>query len=158
MNLKIAMFSCRRSASFSSYPFLKLLIILSASFLLALLDMYPCPVYARGTFYTIHVSSYRIHKNAIKKVSRLEMSGFEAFYRYEYVKGKAMWYRVYVGRFGSKNEAKKKAEALRQRKIISYYDMMGISLAQVFCCRGRLFTKSFSRGVASVITACCMRR
>ena len=129
MNLKIAMFSCRRSASFSPYPFLKLLIILSAFFLLALLHMYPCPVYAQGTFYTIHVSSYRIHKNAIKKVSRLEMSGFEAFYRYEHVKGKAMWYRVYIGRFGSRNEAKEMVEALRQRKIISYYDITAIKEA-----------------------------
>ena len=123
------MFSRRLIPLFSSNLFLKLLIILSASFLLALLHMYPCPVYAQGTFYTIHVSSYRIHKNAIKKVSRLEMSGFEAFYRYEYVKGKAMWYRVYVGRFGSKNEAKKKAEALRQRKIISSYDITAMKEA-----------------------------
>ena len=104
-------------------PFLKLLIISSTFFVLVLLDMHPSPAYAQNTFYTIHVSSYRIHQNAIKKVSRLEKFGFEAFYRYEYVKGKAMWYRVYIGRFGSKNEAKKKAEALRLRKVISYYDI-----------------------------------
>lgn len=97
-----------------------------ADFFLTTSVLSPCPVYAQDTFYTIHVSSYRIHKNAIKEVSRLEMSGFEAFYRYEYVKGKAMWYRVYIGRFGSRNKAKEMAKALRQKKAISYYNITAV--------------------------------
>ena len=97
-----------------------------ADFFLTTSVLSPCPVYAQDTFYTIHVSSYRIQKNAAEKVYRLEKSGFEAFYRYEHVKGKAMWYRVYIGRFGSRNEAKEMAKALRQRKAISHYDITAI--------------------------------
>lgn len=97
-----------------------------ADFFLTTLILSPCPVYAQDTFYTIHVSSYRIRENAAEKVSRLEKSGFEAFYRYEHVKGKAMWYRVYIGRFGFGNKAKEMAKALRQRKAISYYDITDV--------------------------------
>lgn len=97
-----------------------------ADFFLTTSVLSPCLVYAQDTFYTIHVSSCRIRKNAAEKVSRLEKSGFKAFYRYEHVKGKAMWYRVYIGRFGSRNEAKEMAGALRQRKAISYYNVIDV--------------------------------
>lgn len=98
-----------------------------ADFFLTTSVLSPCPVYAQDTFYTIHVSSYRIRENAAEKVSRLEKSGFEAFYRHEHVKGKAMWYRVYIGRFGSRNNAKEMAEVLKRKKAISYYDITDVN-------------------------------
>ncbi|MGP8331884.1 MAG: DUF1302 family protein [Methanosarcinaceae archaeon] len=99
---------------------------IDADVFLTTLILSPCPVYAQDTLYTIHVNSYKIRENAVEKVFILEKSGFEAFYRYEHVKGKAMWYRVYIGRFGSGNKAKEMAEELRQRKIISYYDITDV--------------------------------
>jgi hypothetical protein len=72
------------------------------------------------------VSSHKYHKNAESEVSKLEKSGLQAFHQYESVAGKGKWYRVYIGRFDSKKEAKQNAIRLKQQKIISYYSIIAM--------------------------------
>jgi len=51
----------------------------------------------------------------------LKKLGHNAFYRHEEVKGKGRYYRVYVERFKSREEAEKEAKVLKQLELISDY-------------------------------------
>lgn len=73
------------------------------------------------TVITIQVSSFRRMKGAAQAVSTLKRHGVEAFSRYEAVSGKGMWHRVYIGRFGTRQDAKKMASKLKAQGIISTY-------------------------------------
>ena len=111
------MFFQSHSTSFLSHPFFGSLAIIFLCFLLDLLNMHACLAYAQDPFYTIHVSSNRIHKNATNEVSRLESLGLKAFCRYESVEGKGKWDKVM-------------AEILRRREIISCFDIAVIEEAK----------------------------
>jgi hypothetical protein len=76
---------------------------------------------AEESLYLIHVSSFRSRKNAEIEVSNLQKHGVQAFYRYESVKGKGKWFRVYIGTFENRQEAMEKGAELLRKGIISYY-------------------------------------
>jgi tetratricopeptide (TPR) repeat protein len=99
----------------------KVLIILSIFFVLNIADSCFCPAYPQDAFYSIRVASYRDLDNAVNQMSALEISGLEAFYKYETVNGKGNWYRVYVGRFDTRDEAEKIAKTLMRENTISDY-------------------------------------
>ncbi|NIS62781.1 MAG: hypothetical protein GTO13_19400, partial [Proteobacteria bacterium] len=73
------------------------------------------------SLYLIHVSSYRSRKSAEIEVSNLKKRGVQAFYRYESVKGKGKWFRIYIGTFENRQEAMEKGAELLRKGIISYY-------------------------------------
>ena len=79
------------------------------------------PAYAQSKFYSIHVTSHKDISSAVKEVSRFRKLGYDAFYRYESVKGKGKWYRIYIGNFDDKQEARKIGSELKGKGIISYF-------------------------------------
>jgi len=76
---------------------------------------------AEESIYVIHVSSFRSGKSAEIEVSNLKKRGVQAFYRYESVKGKGKWFRIYIGTFENRQEALEKGAELLRKGIISYY-------------------------------------
>ena len=94
--------------------------------LLIFLFFIPCllitgPTHAQSKFYSIRIGSYKNKKYAAEEITRLKKQDYNAFYRYVEVQGKGKYYRVYVGKFNSKEEAKKKADQLINLAIISEY-------------------------------------
>ena len=81
---------------------------------------------AKGA-YTIQVSSCKQQQSAVHEMDRLKKQGCDVFYRYERTKESTHWYRVYVGRYGSKEEALKEAEALKAKGSISEYRIRRIA-------------------------------
>ncbi len=79
---------------------------------------------------SIHVSSFRKRQEAEKEVLRLKAQGAEAMFKYEKVSGKGMWYRVYVGRFEHKRQAKRYAKSLKDRGVISWSWVKAVTLSQ----------------------------
>jgi len=76
---------------------------------------------AEESIYLIHVSSFRKRTSAQIEISNLSKHGVQAFYRYESVKGKGKWFRVYIGTFKNRQEAREKGVELLRKGIISYY-------------------------------------
>jgi hypothetical protein len=74
----------------------------------------------QSAFYTLHVSSSRQMKDTREELSRFQKLGIHVFYRYEEVKDKGMWYRVYLGKYASSIEARKAGKKFKQRGLISY--------------------------------------
>jgi outer membrane biosynthesis protein TonB len=70
--------------------------------------------------YIIHVSSFTLEKNAEIENSKLRQHGLETFYRLESVKGKGNWFRLYIGPFRTRSDAREKAANLSKKGIISY--------------------------------------
>ncbi|MFH1137901.1 MAG: OmpA family protein [Pseudomonadota bacterium] len=83
----------------------------------------PTTVRAADQVYAIHVSSYMGESDAALAVADLKAKGLEAFSRQETVKGRGIWFRVYLGRFDSMGEAEKLAAGLRKQGLISYYSI-----------------------------------
>ncbi|MFC1820063.1 SPOR domain-containing protein [Thermodesulfobacteriota bacterium] len=71
--------------------------------------------------YTIQVSSFKKAEDAAQEISILNSHGVDAVSSYEAVNGKGMWHRVHVGRFNSRQEAKKMAYQLKGQNIVSWY-------------------------------------
>ena len=83
-------------------------------------------VYAEKRIYSIQVSAYKNLDKAMEMVDHLKGLGHNAFYRYETVKGKGKWYRIYIERYGSKREAEKEAKILKKLDLISDYSIRAI--------------------------------
>ena len=77
---------------------------------------------------TIQVSAFKTLKEAEAESDRLKDYGIETFIRYEKVKNKGSWYRVYVGRFQDKSLAESYAEKLKTRGIISWFLIRSVKL------------------------------
>ena len=77
--------------------------------------------YAEKRFYSIQVGAVKKLDDAVNMADGLKSRGHNPFYRYETVKGKGKWYRVYIERFGSKGDAEKEAKRLMERNLISDY-------------------------------------
>jgi cell division protein FtsN len=71
--------------------------------------------------YYLQVGSMKDRINAENLVAKLQQSGYRALYREETVKGKGIWYRVYINGYKSKLEAEKDANVLLKSGIISGY-------------------------------------
>jgi len=74
--------------------------------------------------YFLKVSSLKEKANADDVVRALQNSGYYAFYKFENVKGKGEWYRVYLDGFQTKSEAEKEANKLILSGIISGYEII----------------------------------
>lgn len=72
------------------------------------------------SLYLIHVSSFKNQNDAEVEISKLLEQDLQAFYRSEAVEGKGDWFRVFIGTFKNRQEAKAKGAELINKGIISY--------------------------------------
>jgi len=84
------------------------------------------PAYAQDKFFSILISSNKNINNAVEDVSTLKKLGHDAFYRDDSIKGKGKWYRVYIGKYESKEEAKMEAKRLKKAVLISDYSIKAL--------------------------------
>lgn len=73
-------------------------------------------------FYTLQVASFRSPKEAQKYARFLGSRGYEALVKRVVLPKKGIWYRIYVGRFKTFQEAKEFGTTLQKKeKIKTYY-------------------------------------
>jgi tetratricopeptide (TPR) repeat protein len=70
-------------------------------------------------FYSIHAASYREKEQAGKHIISMGENGFTAFSEEVDIPGKGLWYRVYIGKYDNLATAKKVANILQKKNIIS---------------------------------------
>lgn len=81
-------------------------------------------------WYSIQVaSSVRLRKTE-DAVALYKQKGFDAFYRYEDTGSKGKWYRIYIGHYNTKAEAKEAAADLIEQKIVNVFVLRKISFDQ----------------------------
>ena len=71
--------------------------------------------------FTVQVAAYKTLPEVEQDFSRLSDKGCNPFCQHEEVDGKGKWYRVYVGSYATKVEARDAAEELVQRNVIDEY-------------------------------------
>ena len=72
----------------------------------------------QGTYpYTIQICSLRYKQRANRVVMELRKKGDPAFISHAHIPGKGDWYRVFLGYYGTLEEAQKAALALKKRKF-----------------------------------------
>jgi cell division protein FtsN len=69
---------------------------------------------AAGKIYTIQVASVKNAADADRLVAKLEKSGFPAYRSIGKVPGKGIWFRVRVGQYANRNEARSILEKLKK--------------------------------------------
>ena len=69
------------------------------------------------TVLTIQVASFKNKKDADLMVSRMKKKGYRAYRALGIIPGKGVWYRVRVGHFNSKQEARKIVARLEKENI-----------------------------------------
>ncbi len=79
------------------------------------------PARAEKRFYSLQVGAYRNINGAKKVVSELKKLGHRAFFRKENIKNKGRWFRVYIEKYPSKDEACKEGKVLKGLGLISEY-------------------------------------
>lgn len=73
----------------------------------------------------LHISSFREKANAESLADRLIAGGQKAFYVAETIFGER-WFRVYIGEFGSEEEARNAGEGLQRKGVIEYFKVIEI--------------------------------
>jgi cell division septation protein DedD len=73
--------------------------------------------------YFLKVSSLKEQAKADEVVKTLQNAGYHPFYSRESVKGKGDWYRVYLDRYESKEDAEKDGKKLMASGIISGFEI-----------------------------------
>ena len=71
--------------------------------------------------YSVQLGAFKTLDNALSMVERLKRLGQYPFYRYETIEGKGKFYIVYIGKYGSQEEAEKNVRMLRKSNIASTY-------------------------------------
>jgi cell division septation protein DedD len=69
-----------------------------------------------GGGFTVQVASYRDRSDAEELAQRLTRKGYQAFVAEAEIPGKGKWYRVRVGRFGTRKEAASFGESLKRKE------------------------------------------
>jgi len=83
--------------------------------------------FAQQAFYSIHISSHKQQAKAGTEVKKLKNLGLDAFVRHVEVQGKGMWYRIYVGKYATKQEAAGDIDRLRKMKLSDYFAVRKLS-------------------------------
>ena len=74
------------------------------------------PVAAAGQFYySIHGASYQNLDRVKDAILMLKEKGYDASYDKVDIEGKGRWYRLYIGKYDSKEKAGKVADTLSAR-------------------------------------------
>jgi outer membrane protein TolC len=69
-------------------------------------------------WFSLQVGAFAEQTRAERALSFYDDKGMDPFYRYEDAGSKGMWYRVYVGRYPTREAARKAAENFKQRRIL----------------------------------------
>lgn len=72
-------------------------------------------------YFSLHVGSFRELQNASAEAERLKSSGIDAFWKKVAIPGKGEWFRLYVGKHGTKDEALARGKELKAKGIIEDY-------------------------------------
>lgn len=73
----------------------------------------------------LHICSFREESNAERLADRLVAQGQKAFHLAETISGER-WFRVYVGEFGSEEEARNAGQGLQEKGVIEYFKAIEI--------------------------------
>ena len=80
-------------------------------------------VFAQQSFYSIHISSHKQQEKAVAEVKKVNARGLEAFYRHVDVQGKGKWYRIFVGKYATREEATREANRLKKMEVSKYFSI-----------------------------------
>ncbi len=84
-------------------------------------------VAAAGNLYTIHCASYKTSEQAVTDVKKMAAIGYPAFIMQVEIKEKGKWYRVYTGKYETKQKARLAAEEMVKKKVLSEYSIFPVS-------------------------------
>ena len=85
---------------------------------------------AAGNLYTIHCASYKTNKQAAEDAKNLAAIGYPAFIMQVEIKEKGKWYRVYTGKYETKEKARLAAEEMVKKKVLREYSIFPVSADQ----------------------------
>jgi cell division protein FtsN len=71
--------------------------------------------------YTLQVGSHPTMVEAKTQLSALEGEGLEPYLRHVNLKGKGQWYRIYIGGYGSKEDAEEAGKQLQSKKVVQSF-------------------------------------
>jgi len=83
-----------------------------------------------GNSYTIHCASYKTSEQAAVDVKKLTAIGYPAFIKQVEIKDKGVWYRVYTGKYETKEKARLAAAEMVKKKVLSEYFIFPVSTDQ----------------------------
>ncbi len=92
----------------------------------SVMDMVNYALSVEGAVYSIHLFSFKGGEEARAKTKEFNDLGYNAFYRQETAEGKPDVYNVYIERFGTRQEAEKEANILKELGLISDFDIREI--------------------------------
>ena len=101
--------------SYFSKHFLSILIVISFIFL--------CPditLSAKKYYYYLQAGSFRIKKEAIKFIEKIEKHEYKVVAKYEKIADQGNWYIIYIGHLSSKKEVNLTIRSLRKKKLAKY--------------------------------------
>lgn len=76
---------------------------------------------ATGVYHSIHLASFQNLENANRFVNSLQNQGKIVFWQETDVPGKGIYYRVYLGKFASRDEAADFWQKLKAENAVSYF-------------------------------------
>ena len=76
---------------------------------------------AAGPYFSLHVGSFRALQNASAEQERLKSSGLDAFWKKVAIPGKGEWFRLYVEKHKTKDEASARGKELKAKGVIEDY-------------------------------------
>lgn len=80
-----------------------------------------------GNFYSIFVESFSTGEDAAKLVHTLQNKGYAAFVRYQSTTEEKSDYRVYIGKFTDKSQARDQINELVNSSVSGYYTIVELS-------------------------------
>ena len=83
-------------------------------------NLYSDPV-TSDLCYSIQVASYEMRSNALNAIESFKKLDMDTFLQPKEIPGRGQMYRIYIGRYSSKGEAKMAAEQLKSKKLIENY-------------------------------------
>jgi len=104
----------KRQAYFFRH-FLSVLIVISVIFL--------CPditLSATKYYYYLHAGSFRIKKDTIKFIEKLQKHGYKVVAKYQKIADQGHWYMVYIGPLSSKKDVNLTIKSLREKKLAKF--------------------------------------
>lgn len=105
----------KEKQSYYSRHFLSILIVISVMFL--------CPdvtLSAAKYYYYLHAGSFRIKKDTIKFIEKLQKHGYKVVTKHKKIADQGHWYIVYIGPIRSKKDVNLTIKSLRKKKLARY--------------------------------------
>lgn len=81
----------------------------------------------KDSFYSLQIGSYSTKEEADQRAATLKNFDLSPFTREVEVPGKGKWYRVYLGRFKSRGEAKQSGDKLVRNHVVESFVVASVS-------------------------------